>query len=206
MTFPTSLVATELAAVNQILGAVGQAPVTTLDDTNPDVAIAYDSLITVSREIQGEGWSFNKEYEYPFTPNNDDQIVIPVNVLGIDLSDLPENKGIDSVVREGKLYNKTNHTYEWTDFSPVYCDVVWGFDFADIPQPIRDFIVARASSSACIKMVGDATLYQMLSQREAISRAAAMEFDCNEGDYSIFGFPNGSNYYTSYQPYRTLAR
>jgi hypothetical protein len=206
MTFPTSLVATELAAVNQILGAVGQAPVTTLDDTNPDVAIAYDSLITVSREIQGEGWSFNKEYEYPFTPNNDDQIVIPVNVLGIDLSDLPENKGIDSVVREGKLYNKTNHTYEWTDFSPVYCDVVWGFDFADIPQPIRDFIVARASSSACIKMVGDATLYQMLSQREAISRAAAMEFDCNEGDYSIFGFPNGSNFYTSYQPYRTLAR
>jgi hypothetical protein len=206
MTFPTSLVATELAAVNQILGAVGQAPVTTLDDTNPDVAIAYDSLITVSREIQGEGWNYNKEYEYPFTPNNDDQIVIPVNVLGIDLSDLPENKGIDSVVREGKLYNKTNHTYEWTDFSPVYCDVVWGFDFADIPQPIRDFIVARASSSACIKMVGDATLYQMLSQREAISRAAAMEFDCNEGDYSIFGFPNGSNYYTSYQPYRTLAR
>ena len=205
MTFPTSLVATELAAVNQILGAVGQAPVTTLDNTNPDVAIAYGTLLDVSREIQGEGWSFNKEVEYPFVPDNNGQILIPSNVLAIDLSDVPQNRGVDSVVRSGKLYDKTNHTYVWSN-SPVLCDVTWGFDFVDIPQPIRDFIVARASSSVCIKMVGDNDLYTMLTQREALSRASALEFDCNEGDYSIFGFPNGLNYYTSYQPFRTLTR
>lgn len=205
MTFPTSLVATELAAVNQILGAVGQAPVTTLDNTNPDVAIAYGTLLDVSREIQGEGWSFNREVEYPFTPDANDQILIPSNVLAIDLSDVPENRGVDSVVRSGKLYNKTNHTYVWS-VGPVLCDVTWAFDFVDIPQPIRDFIVARASSNVCIKMVGDKDLYTMLTQREALSRASALEFDCNEGDYSIFGFPNGMNFYTSYQPFRSLAR
>ena len=103
MTFPTSLVATELAAVNQILGAVGQAPVTTLDETNPDVAVAYGTLTDVSREIQGEGWNFNKEYEYPFIPDSNKEVLIPTNVLSIDLSDLPQNRGIDSVVRQGKL-------------------------------------------------------------------------------------------------------
>ena len=206
MTFPTSLAATELAAVNQILGAVGQAPVTTLDNTNPDLALAYSTLTDVSREIQGEGWGFNKELEYPFTPNNDDEVVIPSNILSIDLSDVLQNRGIDSVVRNGKLYDKTNHRFTWTDFSPVLCDVIWYFELSDIPQPIRDFIIARASSNAAVKMVGDNDLYTMLAQREALSRASAIEYDCNEGDYSIFGFPNGMNFYTSYQPYRTLAR
>lgn len=206
MTFPTSLVPTELGAVNQILGAVGQAPVTTLDDTNPDVSIAYSTLLDVSREIQGEGWSYNKELEYPFIPDNNKQILIPSNVLAIYLSDLPQNRGYDSVVRDGKLYDKTNHRYTWPDFDKVYCDVVWAFDFVDIPQPIRDYITARAAASVSIKMVGDNNLYSMLTQREAIARASAIEFDCNEGDYSIFGFPNGSNFYTSYQPFRSLIR
>lgn len=206
MTFPTSLVATELAAVNQILGAVGQAPVTTLDETNPDVAIAYGTLLDVSREVQGEGWSYNKEVEYPFTPDNNTEILIPANALAVDLSDLPQNRGIDSVIRNGKLYDKTNHRFTWPDLSPVYCDVTWAFDFADVPQAIREFIVARAATNACVKMVGDKDLYQMLAQREALAKAAAIEYDCNEGDYSIFGFPNGMNFYTSYQPFRTLAR
>lgn len=206
MSFPTSLVATELAAVNQILGAVGQAPVTTLDETNPDVAIAYGTLQNVTREVQGEGWSFNKEYEYPMTPDTNNEIVIPANVLSIDLSDRFENKGVDAVIRSGKLYDKTNHTYQWLEADTVNCDIIWGFDFVDIPQAIRDYITARASSEVCIKMVGDGDLYNMLSQREAVARSSALEFDCNDGQYSIFGFPHGDNYYTSYQPFRALIR
>ena len=54
MTLPTSGSQTELQAVNQILASVGQAPVTTLEQTNPDVAIAYNTLLEVSREIQAE--------------------------------------------------------------------------------------------------------------------------------------------------------
>lgn len=206
MSFPTSLVATELAAVNQILGAVGQAPVTTLDNTNPDIAIAYDTLKDVSREVQGEGWSYNKEFEYPFVPNTNDEIVIPANVLSIDLSNVYQNSDYESVIRQGKLYDKLNHTYKWTKLNPVLCDVVWALDFTDIPQPVRDYIIARAASSACIKMVGDGELYTMLSQREAMARYSALEYDCNDGKYSIFGFENGQNYYTSYQPFRALSR
>ena len=51
MAIPTTNSASELPAVNQILQTVGQAPVTTLDQTNPDVAIAYDTLLQVSREV-----------------------------------------------------------------------------------------------------------------------------------------------------------
>ena len=86
MAIPTTNAAQELPAINQILASVGQAPVTTLDQTNPDVAIAYDTLIQVSREIQSEGWTFNTEQDYPFTPDSNNEILIPSNVLQIDIS------------------------------------------------------------------------------------------------------------------------
>ena len=44
MAYPTYAVSTELDAVNQILSSVGQAPVTTLDLQNPEVAIALSTL------------------------------------------------------------------------------------------------------------------------------------------------------------------
>lgn len=204
MTFPNALVATELAAVNQIIGAVGQAPVTTLNQTNPDVAIAYDTLIEVNREVQAEGWSFNTETEYPFTPDTNGEILVPSNILLIDLSNIYENNGYEVVLRGGKLYNKINHTFIWED--QVKCDVVWLFDFSDLPTPFRDFVTARAAVQASTKMVGESTVYQMLQQKEAMARANAMEYECNQGNYSFFGMPRGNNFYNSYQPFKTLAR
>ena len=84
MAFPTTNSAQELPAVNQILQSCGQAPVTTLDQTNPDVAIAYQTLLEVSREVQAEGWSFNKELNYEMVPDTNNEILIPNNMLQID--------------------------------------------------------------------------------------------------------------------------
>jgi hypothetical protein len=202
MPFPTTNAQTELQAVNEILASVGQAPVTTLEQTNPDVAIAYDTLIQVSREVQAEGWTFNTEYEYPITPDNNDEILIPNNVLAMDLT--PDYGDKDVVRRNGKLYDKIAHSYEFTE--KVYCDIIWYFDWVDLPTPIKDYIVARSASIVSTRIVGDTNQYQMLQQREAYMRAIALEYECTQGDYTFFGHPRGSNYYTSYEPYRALYR
>ena len=81
MAFPTTNAAQELPAVNEILASVGQAPVTTLDQTNPDVAIAYDTLLNVSREVQAEGWTFNQEFEYKITTDANKEYEIPANIF-----------------------------------------------------------------------------------------------------------------------------
>jgi hypothetical protein len=193
---------TELQAVNEILASVGQAPVTTLDQTNPDVAIAYNTLQQVSREIQAEGWTFNREYEYPFTPDTNKNIVIPNNILQLDLT--PSYRDQDVVRRDGKLYDRTAHSYEFQ--GEVKCDVVWYFDWVDLPTPIKDYIVARAASVVSTRIVGDATQFQMLQQREAYARAVALEYECNQGDYTFFGHPRGANYYNSYEPFKALYR
>ena len=204
MAFATTNAATELPAINQILMACGQAPVTTLDETNPDVAIAYQTLLEVSREVQSEGWTFNKEEHVAVTPNDDNEIPILSNYLQIDLTqaDAGDKK---AVVRNGKLYDKYNHTDKWTD-GAVDCDILWFFDWVDLPRPIQDYITARASTVTSSRIVGDQTQYQILQQKEAYMRAMALEYETNQGDYSYFGHPDGAHPYVSYQPYKALSR
>ena len=208
MSFPTTDSPGELQAVNQILASVGQAPVTTLEQTNPDVAIAYNTLQQVSREVQAEGWTFNKEYRYPLTPNSDGQIQIPDNMLQLDLSVEAcdwKNRSYDPIRRDGKLYDRMGHTFEWKQ-DTYYFDIVWLFEWLDLPQPIQDYIVARAAAMVSQRMIGDTNQYQMLLQQEVYNRSQALEYEANQGDFSFFGSPPNGNYYNSYQPFHTLYR
>lgn len=204
MSYPATLTDTELSAVNQILGAVGQAPITTLDETNPETAMVYDTLVSVNREIQAEGWAFNRELEYPMVPDTNQEILIPDNILQMVLSDLPENRAIDVVPREGKLYNKTDHTFLWD--RTVKVNITWLFPFAETPQPFKDYVTARAAVIACTKLISDRNHFTLLKDRELSTRAMVLQYECEQGQYSMFGFPQGQNYYTSYQPFQTLSR
>jgi len=205
MTYPTTNAVTELPAINQILMSCGQAPVTTLDESNPDVAIAYDTLKEVNREVQAEGWSFNTESHYKFTPDSNNEIVIPDNVLQLDLSINAANATKDAIRRNGKLYDKEEHTYEWTN-GAVDCEVVWLFDWIDLPQPIKDFITSRAAAITSSRIVGDTAQYNFLKEKEGFNRAMALEYECNQGDYTYFGTDDSPNSYVSYEPYQVLHR
>ena len=204
MPIPTTNATDELPAVNQILASVGQAPVTTLDQTNPDVAIVYDTLLQVSKEVQAEGWTFNKEFAYKLIPDANDEIIIPNNILQIDLTD--DYQDIDAVKRGGKLYERVEHTFKWTTNSEYEFDIVWWFDWVDLPIPIQDYIVSKAATISAQRIVGDQQLVASLQQREMLSRANAMEYECNQGDFTFFGHPHGSTYKTSYKPYKALER
>ncbi len=207
MPFPTTNATVELPAINQILSSCGQAPVTTLDQSNPDVAIAYDTLLQVSREIQAEGWTFNREPHYKFTPNTDDEIAIPNNILQLKLSENSTNIHYDGIRRNGKLYDRMHHRYTWPDHSEVECDVIWEFDWVDIPEPVQNYIVTRAAAITSQRIVGDAKQYQMLQQQEVYSRSTALEYETSQGQYTIFGHPyDKTNYYNSYKPFQALQR
>ena len=218
MPYPTTNAAKELPAVNQILASVGQAPVTTLDQTNPDVAIAYDTLLQVSREVQAEVWTFNREYNYKTTTDDKKEFVIPNNMIQVDLSSNPTisnrvalaNSDRNVVRRNGKLYDKykDKDQYEITSDAngTIYLDVIWLFDWVDLPVPIQDYITARAATLVSSRIVGDGAQYQMLQTNEFRAKTVALEYETSQGDYTFFGHPQGQNYYNSYQPYKALYR
>lgn len=207
MSFPTTDAQGELQAVNQILASVGQAPVTTLEQTNPDVAIAYNTLQQVSREVQAEGWTFNKEYHYPLKPDTDQEFKIPDNVLQMDLCmDELYNRDKDPIRRDGKLYDRNSHSFKWEEDKTHYFDIIWLFEWSDLPPTIRDYIVSRAAAIVSMRIVGDPNLYQILAQQEAYMRSNALQYETEQGDYTFFGHPRGGDYYNSYQPFHALYR
>ena len=177
--------------------------------TNPDVAIAYNTLTEVTREVQSEGWVYNTERNYDgLQPDaSTKKITIPNNVIQADLSqDYVNNLGRNVVNRGGVLYDTITHTDVWNTDETLYLDILWEFEYENIPQPIQAYIVARAAAIVSSRVIGDPNQYQMLQQKEAYARAMALEYDCNQGDHSFFGAPQNGNYYKAYSPFNTLIR
>ena len=205
MSFPTYAVSTELDAVNQILSSVGQAPVTTLDLQNPEVSIALNTLREQSTQVQLEGWTWNTERDYKLSRDaNTNKIAYPANMLAIDSNNSYHQDHYNLVRRNGFVYCTYHHSDVFDEDLQV--DIVWYFNFTELPPSAQAYVTARAARMCATKMVGDPQLNQLLGQQEATTRAALIDHECQQGDYSMFGHPDGQNYYTSYQPYRALFR
>jgi len=205
---------TELSSVNSILGAIGQSPVTSLDAGNPEISYVYQLLMESQTDLQNEGWVWNREFHYEINPeaNNgripelaDDAkiIVIPPNILRIDMYANHINRTTDYVRRNGCVYDKLNHTYEFD--KSIHANIVWKLPYEDLPSVFKRYATIRASVRAATQMVTNKELAQLLATQEAYARASCIEYESNQGDYTIFGTPDNTMY-RSYQPYRALAR
>ena len=217
---------TELQAVNRMLAGIGQSPITQAGLTsvaNPDVAIASETLYEVSRQIQSEGWAFNKEDNVILSPNTSGKIAIAADIMQIDVSDFNyrgrptrsnyyqtntsgamTNANMDLIVKNGFLYDKRNKTDIFQQ--PVQCTVIYYRTFVNCPPAIQYYIVDAATAKLCQRIIGDPTMYQMLQQRTMEARTYALQYETEQGDYSFFGSPVGGQYYVPYEPFDTLRR
>ena len=208
---------TALSAVNSILGAIGQAPITTLGTVsvtdgisaydNPEVAMIYNLLRDANVDTQAEGWHFNSEYNVKFQPDSSTKkITISNDILSMDYHGNQIDRRYDLVRRNGFLYDKLSANDNKDEFdTDMYLDVVRLYNFTDLPIIFRRYITYRASRVAATKLVANPQLVRLLTQQESFARAALMEYECNQGDHSMFGFQDGSSYQT-YQPWRNLRR
>jgi hypothetical protein len=207
---------TELSAVNAILGAIGQAPVTNLGNVvdatgqeiqgvsaydNPEIAFIYNLLRDANVDVQAEGWHFNTEKHVAFGPDANKKIPIGTDIIRMDVTNGWSSRKYNVVRRNGFLYDKLDHTDEWD--GEVLLDVVRLYSFEDLPLPFRRFITYRASRMAATQLVANPQLVQLLGVQEQQARAGLMEYECNQGNHSMFGFPEDSTYQT-YQPWTTL--
>jgi hypothetical protein len=196
---------TELSAVNSILGAIGQAPVTTLVFDNPEISFIYNLLRDANVDTQAEGWHFNTEKHVTFSPDANGKIAIANDVLQLDVSEGWSRRAYDVIRRDGNLYDKQKHTDDFSSVSSIDLDVVKLYTFENLPIPFRRYITYRASTKAATQLVANPQLVKLLQGQEALARAALMEYECNQGNHSMFGFPDNTVYET-YQPWRNLRR
>ena len=200
---------TELSAVNAILGAIGQSPVTSIDKTNPEIGFIYNILRDSNVDLQSEGWHFNTERHVKYTPQDVGgvkKIAIGNDILKMDVSDGWSKRNYDVVKRNGYLYDKYDHTDDWDELTDgIDLDIVRLISYEDLPEVFKRYIIYKAAVRAATQLVGNPQLAQLLAQQEALSRAAIMEYECNQGNHTMFGLPEDSTY-NAYQPWRSLGR
>ena len=197
---------TELSAVNAILGAIGQSPQTTLNYNNPEIGFIYNLLRDSNVDIQNEGWHFHSENHVKYEPDSStNKIEIGNDILKIDVTDGWVKRNYDVVKRNGYLYDKYDHTDDWSDVTEIYLDVIRLHTFENLPEVFKRYVIAKASRMAATQLVSNPQLVQLLAQNEVLARASCLEYECNQSNSSMFGFPEDSSYNT-YQPWRNLRR
>ena len=194
---------TELSAVNNILGAIGQSPITTINFANPEISFVYNLLRDANVDTQAEGWHFNREEHVTFSPDANKNIIIGNDILSMDFHDNYAKRTNNLVRRNGKLYNKQTHSDEFD--GDLSLDVVRLYPFEDLPVVFRRYITYRASRVAATQLVANPQLVRLLAVQEEQARGALNEYECNQADYSMFGLPENTTY-QAYQPWRNLRR
>ena len=131
---------TKLEAVNTMLSAIGEAPVTALNLGLVEADIAETILESVSKEVQSQGYSFNRQLSVVFNPDSNNNIILPADILRADSTQKTGN--LDLVQRGLKMFDRVNNTYTIT--GTVYLDIVTQLDFLDLPEVVKRYITIRA--------------------------------------------------------------
>ena len=90
-------------------------------------------------------------------------IAIGGSMLRLDIHDGQTYRFNDVVRRNGRLYDKMNHTYKFKSIT-IGCDVLW-CRREDIPPAFQRYITLRASGRAATQMVTNPQLVQPCNTR-----------------------------------------
>lgn len=186
MTTPTQA-QTKLDAVNLMLASIGQSPVNTLSGSLPkDVNKAVTALDSALREVLTQGWSFNTDLEYEFTPDGTSRIAVPSNALQIESS-----YGQDFVPRYDSTAPAGMYLYDvqkraFNEFTnDVKMDVVWAYEFEQIPQHARQYVATKAARKFQSGIMASAVLHQFTRDDESEAYATFRRVEKRQKKYNV---------------------
>jgi len=182
LTVPTPT--TALEAVNIMLGAIGESPVSNLSSDNiDDVAVAKSILEEEMKAVQGEGWHFNSESKFPLALNSDNEVTVPTNCLSVDANTLL-NPTMDVTLRGNRLYDKINHTFKFTQ--TIHVDMIIALPLEEMPEAGRRYVMVKAARVFQDRLVGSDVLHKFGSIDEARARSTLVSTETDNADRTIF--------------------
>ena len=88
------------------------------------------------------------------------------------------------MIRGGKLYDRVAHSYTFSGQQEL--DVTWLFDFEELPEAFKNYITIRAANVFAGRSVGSQEAVTFGQREETVARATLLEYDTQQGDYTIF--------------------
>lgn len=170
----------ELDAVNDMLAAIGESPVSSLEgDPNADVANCRRILNKVNRKIQSKGWTFNIETDATLLPDTFSGLIeFPDSFLKLTTSG-----GTVLVNRGGYVYDTTVKTDIFT--SALTVDLIRMKSFSEMPECFRSLIVAKASRQFNIRFFGAGEIEGSLQDEEAEAWADCQTYELDFGNFNM---------------------
>ena len=170
----------KLQAINEMLACIGQTPISSLQgNKTARTVIAENILDNEIESTQLLGWYFNTEHDYRLHPDEDEEIVLPINTLKVDvIRDLNEY-----VQRGGRLYNLTQHTFKIKH--PVTATIVFKLTFDELPPSAQKFITMNAANKFVAKTKESQDAYAFTQVEVDEAKAALLQAECDTGGYSM---------------------
>ncbi|WYW04238.1 tail protein [Pseudomonas phage vB_PpuP-Kallioja] len=170
----------ELSAVNDMLAAIGESPVSALEgDPNADVANCRRILAQVNREIQSKGWTFNIEEGAELMPDAFSKLIeyLP------DYLRMTTSGGTLYINRGGYVYDRTAKTDQFT--TAIQVDLIRLKPLSEMPECFRSYIVAKASRRFNIRFFGAGEVEGSLQEQENDAWAAIQEYELDFGGFNM---------------------
>lgn len=172
-----------LEAINIMLGHINQSPISTLSgNKTARILMAENLLDTQTRAVQMLSYDFNRFEHYPLYPNTDDEIILPSNVLKVDVCE-DFFDGNRYVQRGNKLYNKTHNTFKIGRYLEV--NIIKQMDFDDLPEPVKWYIVMQASNKFVSQIKDDRNKIAYTEQEVFEAKQTLDEYEAECGNYNI---------------------
>lgn len=170
----------ELEAVNDMLAAIGEAPVSTLEDEgNTDVVSARRILEKHNRRLQSRGWTFNIDEAATLNPDVNSGL-IPYLQSYLKVSTV----GYTYTNRGGYVYDRTARTDTFT--GPLTVSLISLVPYDEMPEVFKNLIVAKASKQFNTSFFGAPEVDAELAQDIMELEQAVAEYELDDGAFNIF--------------------
>jgi hypothetical protein len=177
----TSILSTELEALNAVLRAVGEAPAAAVTDTHQYVTFALATLRDTLRETLAKGWKFNTDRAFRIAKESNDTFLVPTEAAGdpgdllrFEVTSRPDQVGRQQLKQEDGTFNghpqkldiavrgstfwhrilNKNDFGDATDRPQIFIDAVWSYDFTDCPESVKRFVVVSSGRQMAQEVLG----------------------------------------------------
>ena len=170
-------------ALNEMLGAVSQRIVTSVDSLHP-VALEADAVLSqIDKNFQAEGWSFNRS-EVTLSPVvSSGNILLPNDFLEVD----PVDVDSDLIVRAGKLFDPVENTYNIGVDVEVFLTVQ--LDIGDMPHAAASYMTALATEKFYANRKGDRAGMEAQARTATRRLYKFQQSEARKKDHNVFNAP-----------------
>lgn len=180
------MVLTKLEAVNIMLDAIGEAPVSSLVSGLPEAAKAERFLDIERKAMLAIGWEANTYRDYTAVRDVNNRIPMPGNALRIDTVGRYRYLSVTLKDLNGTLHLYDLEKFTFTFEQDVVVDITWNLEFEEIGSyALRHYIAWEAASKFQQSVLGSIAMDSFVKKNRDQAWIQLLDEDAETKDLNI---------------------